>query len=96
MGPVGEQKTKPTQHTVKELRGLGINPHMLVCRSKSPLIDETRNKISAFCHVPPEAVVSAHDVSTSTRFLLCSSRRGNEHAGRQVWFRNTCQEESAR
>ena len=53
MGPVGEQKTKPTQHTVKELRGLGINPHMLVCRSKSPLIDETRNKISAFCHVPP-------------------------------------------
>jgi len=63
MGPVGEQKTKPTQHTVKELRGLGINPHMLVCRSKSPLIDETRNKISAFCHVPPEAVVSAHDVS---------------------------------
>ena len=63
MGPVGEQKTKPTQHTVKDLRGLGINPHMLVCRSKSPLIDETRQKISAFCHVPPEAVVSAHDVS---------------------------------
>lgn len=63
MGPVGEQKTKPTQHTVKELRGLGINPHMLVCRSKSPLIDETREKISAFCHVPPEAVVSAHDSS---------------------------------
>ena len=63
MGPVGEQKTKPTQHTVKDLRGLGINPHMLVCRSTSPLIDETRQKISAFCHVPPEAVVSAHDVS---------------------------------
>ena len=63
MGPVGEQKTKPTQHTVKDLRGLGINPHMLVCRSKSPLVEETREKISAFCHVPPEAVVSAHDVS---------------------------------
>ncbi len=63
MGPVGEQKTKPTQHTVKELRGLGINPHMLVCRSKSPLVDETRQKVSAFCHVPPDAVVSAHDVS---------------------------------
>jgi len=63
MGPVGEQKTKPTQHTVKELRGLGINPHMLVCRSSSPLIDDTRQKVSAFCHVPPEAVVSAHDVS---------------------------------
>jgi CTP synthase len=63
MGPVGEQKTKPTQHTVKDLRGLGINPHMLVCRSKIPLIDETRQKVSAFCHVPPEAVISAHDVS---------------------------------
>ncbi len=63
MGPVGEQKTKPTQHTVKDLRGLGINPHMLVCRSKSSLVEETREKISAFCHVPPEAVVSAHDVS---------------------------------
>jgi CTP synthase len=63
MGPVGEQKTKPTQHTVKDLRGLGINPHMLVCRSKSPLIDDTRQKISAFCHVSPEAVVSAHDVT---------------------------------
>ncbi len=63
MGPVGEQKTKPTQHTVKDLRGLGINPHMLVCRSKSPLVDETRQKVSAFCHVPPEAVISAHDVS---------------------------------
>jgi CTP synthase len=63
MGPVGEQKTKPTQHTVKELRGLGITPHMLVCRSQSPLVEETRQKVSAFCHVPPEAVVSAHDVS---------------------------------
>ena len=63
MGPVGEQKTKPTQHTVKDLRGLGINPHMLVCRSQSPLIDETRQKVSAFCHVPPEAVISAHDAS---------------------------------
>jgi CTP synthase len=63
MGPVGEQKTKPTQHTVKDLRGLGITPDMLVCRSKSLLTEDTRQKISAFCHVPPEAVVSAHDVS---------------------------------
>ncbi|MDP6562431.1 MAG: CTP synthase (glutamine hydrolyzing) [Candidatus Thalassarchaeum sp.] len=63
MGPVGEQKTKPTQNTVKDLRGLGITPDMLICRSKSPLVEETRQKISAFCHVPPEAVVSAHDLS---------------------------------
>jgi len=62
MGPVGEQKTKPTQHTVKELRGLGITPDILVCRSSAPLNDETREKLAAFCHVSPEAVMSAHDV----------------------------------
>ena len=62
MGPVGEQKTKPTQHTVKELRGLGITPDILVCRSSAPLNDETREKLAAFCHVAPEAVMSAHDV----------------------------------
>ena len=63
MGPVGEQKTKPTQHTVKELRGLGIIPDILVCRSEKPLEDETRAKLAAFCHVGKDAVVSAHDVS---------------------------------
>ena len=62
MGPVGEQKTKPTQHTVKELRGLGITPDILVCRSSAPLNDETREKLAAFCHVAPEAVMSTHDV----------------------------------
>ena len=63
MGPVGEQKTKPTQHTVKELRGLGIIPDILVCRSEKPLEEETRAKLAAFCHVGTDAVVSAHDVS---------------------------------
>jgi len=63
MGPVGEQKTKPTQHTVKELRGLGIIPDILVCRSEKPLEMETRAKLAAFCHVAEDAVVSAHDVS---------------------------------
>ena len=62
MGPVGEQKTKPTQHTVKELRGLGITPDILVCRSSAPLNPETRTKLAAFCHVPEEAVISTHDV----------------------------------
>ena len=63
MGPVGEQKTKPTQHTVKELRGLGIIPDILVCRSENPLDSETKSKLAAFCHVGEDAVVSAHDVS---------------------------------
>lgn len=62
MGPVGEQKTKPTQHTVKELRGLGITPDILVCRSSAPLTPEARAKLAAFCHVKEEAVISTHDV----------------------------------
>jgi len=62
MGPVGEQKTKPTQHSVKELRGLGITPDILVCRSTSPMTDETKEKLAAFCHVSPNAVMSTHDV----------------------------------
>jgi CTP synthase len=62
MGPVGEQKTKPTQHTVKELMGLGITPDILVCRSSAPLNPETRAKLAAFCHVPEAAVISTHDV----------------------------------
>ena len=48
MGPVGEQKTKPTQHTVKELRGLGITPDLIVCRSSEPLQQEIKDKLAAF------------------------------------------------
>ncbi|GIT10913.1 MAG: hypothetical protein CM1200mP32_04060 [Methanobacteriota archaeon] len=76
MGPVGEQKTKPTQHTVKELRGLGIIPDILVCRSENPLHDDTRSKLAAFCHVSEEAVVSAHDVSNIYRVPLMFDEQG--------------------
>ena len=76
MGPVGEQKTKPTQHTVKDLRSLGIIPHMLVCRSKNPLVHETREKLSAFCHVSPEAVISAHDVSNIYQVPIMLEEQG--------------------
>ena len=76
MGPVGEQKTKPTQHTVKELRGLGIIPDILVCRSENPLDDETREKLAAFCHVSPNAVVSAHDVSNIYRIPILLDEQG--------------------
>ena len=76
MGPVGEQKTKPTQHTVKELRGLGIIPDILVCRSAKPLQDETRTKLAAFCHVPEEAIVSAHDVSNIYRVPMMLEEQG--------------------
>ena len=76
MGPVGEQKTKPTQHTVKELRGLGITPDILVCRSSSPLADETREKLAAFCHVSPQAVMSTHDVPNIYHVPLMLQNQG--------------------
>jgi CTP synthase len=76
MGPVGEQKTKPTQHTVKELRGLGITPDILVCRSTSPLSVETREKLAAFCHVSPQAVMSTHDVPNIYHVPLMLQEQG--------------------
>jgi len=61
MGVVGEQKTKPTQHSVKELRAIGIQPDMIVGRCEEPLGKDIKKKISLFCDVPFRAVVSAHD-----------------------------------
>lgn len=60
---VGEQKTKPTQHSVRELREAGISPHLIVCRSRKPLSEKTRKKIALFCNVMDEQVISNHDVS---------------------------------
>ena len=61
VGPWGEIKTKPTQHSVIKLRELGIQPDILVCRSKLPLSDEMKEKISLFCDVDKEAVIEALD-----------------------------------
>ena len=60
----GELKTKPTQHSVKNLLELGIQPNILVCRSLVNLPQEIKDKISLFCNVPPQAVISAYDVPT--------------------------------
>src|SRR5512134_2188809 len=57
----GEMKTKPTQHSVKELREIGIQPDILLCRGDRPLPDGARRKIALFTNVPPEAVISAVD-----------------------------------
>ena len=57
-----EIKTKPTQHSVKELRSIGIQPDVLVCRSEAPLPEEQRRKIALFTNVPKDAVISAYDV----------------------------------
>ncbi len=62
IGPAGEQKTKPTQHSVTELRSRGIQPDVIVCRSEAPLSVELKRKISNLCDVDDRAVVNAADV----------------------------------
>jgi CTP synthase len=64
MGTSGEFKTKPTQHSVKELRAIGIHPDIIACRSSSRLSSDIKNKISLFCDVRPEAVFGVHDVDS--------------------------------
>jgi CTP synthase len=64
IGPAGELKTKPTQHSVKELREIGIQPDILLCRTDRLLPRDVKDKISLFCNVPPEAVITARDVSS--------------------------------
>ncbi len=59
-----ELKTKPTQHSVKELRSIGIQPDIILCRSEQPLNRELKAKISLFCNLPPEAVFTALDVES--------------------------------
>ncbi|MEJ7585801.1 MAG: CTP synthase, partial [Acidimicrobiales bacterium] len=61
IGPSGEQKTKPTQHSVTELRSRGIQPDAIVCRSEQPISAELKRKISNLCDVPVAAVVNAAD-----------------------------------
>ena len=60
----GELKTKPTQHSVKELLNVGIQPQMLICRCDRPIPDNERRKIASFCNVRAEAVIPALDVDT--------------------------------
>jgi CTP synthase len=60
----GELKTKPTQHSVKELLNVGIQPQMLLCRCDRPIPDNERRKIASFCNVRPSAVIPALDVDT--------------------------------
>jgi CTP synthase len=64
IGAAGELKTKPTQHSVKELREIGIQPDILLCRCDRDLPKDVKEKISLFCNVGPEAVFSAKDVSS--------------------------------
>jgi len=76
LSTVGEQKTKPTQHSVKELRAIGIQPDMIVGRGNRPMDKGTREKIHQFCDVPLEAVVSAPDVSSIYQVPLVLEDQG--------------------
>jgi len=63
----GELKTKPTQHSVKELRAIGIQPDILLCRASHPIPEDERRKIGQFCNVPAERVIPALDLDTIYR-----------------------------
>jgi CTP synthase len=75
----GELKTKPTQHSVRELLGLGIAPQMLVCRTDRDIPDNERKKISLFCNVRPESVISAKDVNDINEVPLAYHAAGMDH-----------------
>ncbi len=72
----GELKTKPTQHSVRDLREIGIAPDVLLCRSEKPLSRELRGKIALFCNVKESAVISAQDVDTIYEVPLAFHEQG--------------------
>lgn len=72
----GEPKTKPTQHSVKALREIGIQPHILLCRTQQELSEETRAKIGLFCNMPAGAVFSAVDVDSVYKVPLIYHEQG--------------------
>ncbi len=76
LAPSGEQKTKPTQHSVTELRSRGIQPDVIVCRSDHPISEGLKRKISLLCDVPVEAVISAVDARQHLRDPARPARGG--------------------
>jgi CTP synthase len=76
IGHAGELKTKPTQHSVNELRRIGIQPDMLLCRSEGALSDDMRKKIAMFASLPAEYVVSAKDVDNIYKVPLWYAHEG--------------------
>jgi CTP synthase len=76
IGPSGEHKTKPTQHSVTELRSAGIQPHAIVCRSNEPISDDLERKISRLSNVPFEGVVNAPDASSLYEIPLMLNEEG--------------------
>ncbi|XP_058101065.1 uncharacterized protein LOC131245549 isoform X1 [Magnolia sinica] len=76
---VGEQKTKPTQHSVRGLRGLGLTPNILACRSTMALEENVKEKLSQFCHVPSANIITLYDVSNIWHIpLLLRDQKAHE------------------
>ncbi len=76
IGASGELKTKPTQHSVKDLREIGIQPDILLCRTDRRLGDDIKAKIALFCNVPEEAVITARDVENIYEVPLALAAEG--------------------
>ena len=76
----GELKTKPTQHSVKELRSIGIAPDILVCRSEGPIPTKEREKLALFCNVRPDAVIAAQDLKSIYEAPLAYHKEGLDQA----------------
>jgi CTP synthase len=76
IGAASELKTKPTQHSVKELRGIGIQPDVIVCRSQKPISDELKSKLALFCDINKEAVIPNLDADTIYEVPLLLEQAG--------------------
>ncbi|NNU80943.1 CTP synthase [Halovulum dunhuangense] len=76
----GELKTKPTQHSVKELRSIGLAPDVLVCRSEGPIPEKEREKLALFCNVRPDSVIAAQDLKSIYEAPLAYHREGLDQA----------------
>ena len=94
VGAARELKTKPTQHSVKELRSIGIQPDIIVCRSEQPLSEEIKRKIALFCDIDPEAVIPNCDAETIYEVPFSLRKRGWTISSSAVWdskrARGTC------
>ncbi len=76
----GELKTKPTQHSVKELRSIGLAPDVLVCRSERPIPEKERDKLALFCNVRPDSVIAALDLKSIYEAPLAYHQAGLDQA----------------
>jgi CTP synthase len=76
----GELKTKPTQHSVKELRSIGLAPDVLVCRSEHPIPEKERAKLAMFCSVRAERVIAAHDLKSIYEAPIAYHEQGLDQA----------------